>query len=79
MVTLELSLFVIVSFGIHATSLPSSKKKDKEGNVRSDFFLPSILVARCHNEARFYFYYSSLLSPVIAISSVKAGTVIPAC
>lgn len=76
MVTLELSLFIIVSFGIQAISLPSSKEKDKEGNVRADFFLPSILVARCRNTACFYFSYSSLLSLVLAIASCKAGTVI---
>lgn len=74
MVTLELSLFIIVSFGIQAISLPSSKEKDKEGNVRADFFLPSILVARCRNTACFYFSYSSLLSLVLAIASCKAGT-----
>lgn len=79
MVTLELPLFIIVSFGIHATSLPSSKEKDKEGSVRADFFLSSILVARCHNKAHFYFYYSSLLSLVLAVASFKAGTVIVAC
>lgn len=76
MVTPELSLFIIVSSGIQAISLPSSKEKDKEGNVRAYFFLPSILVARCHNTACFYFYYSSLLSLVLAIVSFKAGTVI---
>lgn len=79
MMTLELSLFIIVFFGIHATSLPSSKEKDKEVNVRADFFLPSIPVAICHNKARFYFYYSLLLSLVLAIASFKAGTVTAAC
>jgi len=72
-------VFIILPFGIRATSMPSPKEKYKEANVRANFFLLSILMATYSNTARFHFYYSSLLSLVLAITSFKAGPVIVAC